>query len=104
MWVNRHSIDLRLAEGESISSPDLAHRAKQLNRSAGDGRWRRASALLEDARASRPLSSAVPIQRRAILRARSSRLAAIEATGRSPWRASPEALRSPVRTARAACW
>ena len=73
VWVNRHAIDLRLAEGESIlSSPDLAYRAKQLT----SLRCRRLLAagirgLLEDAESqSRPLSSAVPIQRRAILCAR----------------------------------
>jgi hypothetical protein len=74
VWVNRHAIDLRLAEGESIlSSPALGHRAKQLT----SLRWRRSLAagirrLLEDAESpSRPLSSAVPIQRRAIVCARS---------------------------------
>jgi hypothetical protein len=81
VWVNRHAIDLRLAEGESVlSSADLAHRAGQLE----SVRWRRSLAagirrLIGDAEGpSRPLSSAVPIQRRAILCARSEleRLAA----------------------------
>jgi hypothetical protein len=87
VWVSRHAIDLRLAEGESIlSSPVLARRAEQLasircRRSLAAGIRR----LIEDAeRPSRPLSSAAPIQRRAILRARAEleRLAAdLEADG-----------------------
>lgn len=41
VWVNRHALDLRLAEGERIlSSPDLAYRAKQLT----SLRWRRSLA------------------------------------------------------------
>ena len=73
VWVNRFAIDLRLAEGESIlSSPELSHRADQLasircRRSLADGLRR----LIEDAESTtRPLSSAAPIQRRSILRAR----------------------------------
>jgi hypothetical protein len=87
VWVNRNSIDLRLAEGESVLvSPDLAYRARQLE----SHRWRRSLAagirrLIGDAEGpSRPLSSAVPIQRRAILCARSELdglAAAIEAHG-----------------------
>jgi hypothetical protein len=81
VWLSRHSIDQRLAEGESIlAGPELAHRAEQL----ASIRSRRSLAagirgLIEDAeRPSRPLSSAAPIQRRAILRARAelTRLAA----------------------------
>jgi hypothetical protein len=73
VWVNRHGIDRRLAEGESArSSPDLALRARQLE----SQRWRRSLSagirrLIEDAESPpRPLSSAVPIQRRAIVCAR----------------------------------
>ncbi len=87
VWVNRHSIDLRLAEGESvIVSPDLAYRARQLE----SQRWRRSLAtgirrLIEDAEGpSRPLSSAVPIQRGAIVCARAELeglAAAIDAGG-----------------------
>jgi hypothetical protein len=87
VWLSRYAIDLRLAEGESIlSSPELAHRAEQLasircRRSLSAG----LRGLIEDAeRSSRSLSSAAPIQRRAILRARAEleRLAAeLEADG-----------------------
>jgi hypothetical protein len=73
VWANRHAIDLRLSEGENIlSSPALAHRARQL----ASRRWRRSLAagirrLIDDAESpSRPLSSAVPIQRRGIVCAR----------------------------------
>jgi hypothetical protein len=81
VWVNRPAIDQRLAEGESIhATPELAHRADQLasircRRSLATGIRR----FIEDAeRTARPLSSAAPIQRRAILRARAEleRLAA----------------------------
>jgi hypothetical protein len=73
VWLGRYALDLRLAEGENIlSSRQLAHRADQLasircRRSLAAGLRR----LIEDAEStSRPLSSAAPIQRRSILRAR----------------------------------
>lgn len=73
VWLTRQTLDHRLAQGESIlESPVLSRRAEQLT----DIRRRRSLAaglrrVIDDAeRPVRTLSAAVPIQRRAILRAR----------------------------------
>ena len=82
VWLTRGSLDQRLAQGESIvESPELARRAEQLasircRHSLATGIRR----LIDDAeRPAYRLSAAVPIQRRAIRRARREldRLAAI---------------------------
>jgi hypothetical protein len=73
VWLNRQTLAQQLAQGESMLASDaLTRRAKQL----ASARCRHSLAaglrrVIEDAeRPARTLSAAVPIQRRAILRAR----------------------------------
>jgi hypothetical protein len=72
-WLTRRTLDHRLAEGESIlTDPALARRANQLTslrcrHSLASGLHR----VVADAeRPSRSLTSAVPVQRKAVLHAR----------------------------------
>ena len=73
VWLTRQTLDERLAAGESmLANEALTRRAEQL--ASVRGRHSLAAGVrraLEDAeRPARALSSAVPIQRRAILRSR----------------------------------
>ena len=73
VWLTRQTLDHRLARGESmLASAALSRRARQLT--SVRGRHSLAAGLRsvidEAERPPRTLSSAVPIQRRAVLRAR----------------------------------